>query len=392
MTADEIRAMFARREIDHARHDAAALAGDNSLDCVLESPIAGTVRGRAGIEHVYRDIFSAFPDIQFEAGELLISGDRVVQCGTQTGTDTGGFLGLPPSGKRFRAPAVLLYTLHGGEIVHERRIYDFSGFLLQLATDNGPAIESTRLYRETVERVRMEQELKIAAEIQRTLQPETRHARAGIEIASTSLPCRAIGGDFHDYFDLPDGRFAFVLGDVAGKGPPAALVAGVVQGAFAANAYRGARPAEAMCQVNSILARRGMHTRFASVIYAVLTPEGRLTYCNAGHNPPVLIGRRGVQRLERGGLIAGAFVQASFDEETIQLDPGDMVVAFSDGLTEAQNAEGEDFGDDRMVAVVQANRNREPAVLLEALLQEANGFRGAADQNDDLTVLVLRGA
>ena len=169
-------------------------------------------------------------------------------------------------------------------------------------------------------------------------------------------------------------------------------VAGVVQGAFAANAYRRVRPAEAMCQVNSILARRAMHTRFASVIYAVLTPEGRLTYCNAGHNPPVLIGRRGVQRLERGGLITGAFVQASFDEETIQLDPGDVVVAFSDGLTEAQNAEGEDFGDDRLVAVVQANRNREPAVLLEALLQEANRFRGAADQNDDLTVLVMRGA
>ena len=382
--------MFARREEAHARHDAAALSADNAADCVLESPIAGTVRGREGIERVYHDIFAAFPDLQFEPGELLIAGDRVVQTGTQTGTDTGGFLGLPPSGKQFRAPAVLIYTINGREIVHERRIYDFSGFLLQLASERGPAIESTRLYRETVDRVRMEQELKIAAEIQRTLQPETRHACAGIEIASASVPCRGIGGDFHDHFELPGGRFAFVLGDVAGKGPPAGLVAGLVQGAFAASAGQGAGPAETMQQVNGILVRRRMHTRFASVVYAVLDADGRLTYCNAGHNPPVLIGKRGVERLDRGGLIAGAFEQAAFDEETLQLDPGDVVVAFSDGLTEAQNPAGEDLGDDRLIAAVHANRRCEPAALLDALLHEAARFRGGADQNDDLTVLVMR--
>src|SRR4030095_16256456 len=130
-------------------------------------------------------------------------------------------------------------------------------------------------------------------------------------------------------------------GDVAGKGPPAALLAALLQGMFAANAHRISMPAEILREANDALLRRTIESRFATAVYAMLSLDGQLTYCTAGHNPPFLIGTNGVGRLESGGPIVGALEQATLGEETIQLEPNDVIVAFSDGITEALNAEGE---------------------------------------------------
>ena len=134
MTRQNVEEMFARRQQALARRDAATLGSLHSVDSVLESPTAGgTVYGRRAIEEVYRAWFSAFPDAAFAADEaLLIDGDRVAQRLTTSGTDTGGFLGLPPTGKAFRMPLVVLCTLDDSHIVYERRIYDFTGMLIQI--------------------------------------------------------------------------------------------------------------------------------------------------------------------------------------------------------------------------------------------------------------------
>jgi len=132
MTREEIIAFFARRQEAYARHDVAALAANHSEDCVIESPSAGTVRGREAIEQMYRNWFTAFPDVAFHGAELLIDGNRVAQLATIVGTDMGGFMGLAPTGKPFRFPVVWLYTLNENEIVHDRRIYDFTGMLVQI--------------------------------------------------------------------------------------------------------------------------------------------------------------------------------------------------------------------------------------------------------------------
>jgi steroid delta-isomerase-like uncharacterized protein len=134
MSRQDVEAVFARRQDALARRDAVTLASLHSADGVLESPTAGgTVHGRRAIEEVYRAWFSAFPDVVFAASDaLLIDGDRVAQCLMTTGTDTGGFLGLPPTGKAFRLPLVILCTLADNQIVHERRIYDFTGMLIQI--------------------------------------------------------------------------------------------------------------------------------------------------------------------------------------------------------------------------------------------------------------------
>lgn len=259
-----------------------------------------------------------------------------------------------------------------------------------LATEAAVAIENARLYRETLEKARMEQELRIAAEIQQALLPKPFRRGPFFETAGQSVPCRAIGGDFFDYIDLPNGGFGVAVGDVAGKGAPAALLTAVLQGVFAAQSQFATSPSETLSRVNRALIQRSIESRFATALYAVVMPDGTLTYCNAGHNPPMLFTRQGLVRLDRGGLILGLFEHATFDEGVIQLEPGDLLVAFSDGVTEALNTANEEFGEDRLRECVEANRERPLPELLEAIFAAVREFTTGAVQSDDVTALVLR--
>ena len=260
-----------------------------------------------------------------------------------------------------------------------------------LATEAAVAIENARLYRETLEKARMEQELRIAAEIQQGLLPDARYVRPGVEVVGASIPCRSIGGDFFEYLELPSGDFGFALGDVAGKGPPAALLTAALQGLFTAHASSEGGPAATLTRVNTALIRRAVQNRFATMAYGVLSPSGRLTHSNAGHNPPMLFTRGGgLRRLEQGGLVLGLFGHAQYEEEAIQLDPGDVLVVFSDGVSEAMDIAGEEFGDDRIISCVKAKLHLEPAALLDHLLAAVREFTVGTVQRDDVTALIVR--
>ena len=133
MTREEIVRVFDRRRAAMARRDAEALAADHAMDGVLESPMAGgTVNGREAIARISRGLFAGFPDVAIDWSDLVIDGDRVVETGTMSGTDTGGFMGLPPTGRRFCIPIALIFTFKDGLIAHERRVYDFTGMLVQI--------------------------------------------------------------------------------------------------------------------------------------------------------------------------------------------------------------------------------------------------------------------
>jgi steroid delta-isomerase-like uncharacterized protein len=390
MTKDAIAAVVERLEAAYAMRDAASIAAHYAESCVVDSPIAGVHTGRTAVERTLQIVFSAFPDIELATEEILIVDNRAVWISKMRGTDTGGFLGLPATGKPFTTHATFLFSFDGDcQIVGERRVYDFSRLLMHFAGDEEPATGS-RLYREMLDRARREHELKLAAEIQHALLPATRYAGKSFDVAATSVPCRAIGGDFFDYFQLPRDGFALVLGDVAGKGPPAALLASLLQGIFTANAQREGTPAALLTLANDALVRRAIEARFATVIYAVLDRRGRLTYCNAGHNPPVLVGRSGARRLDCGGMVVGAFDHATFDDDTQQLEPGDVLVVYSDGVTEARDGSGEEFGEERLLSCVQANRARSPVEIVDSLLSTVQAFSAGAAQSDDLTMLVLR--
>ena len=200
------------------------------------------------------------------------------------------------SGEAFQVPPRALYpTLHrlesAGLLVAARKLSDGRSAKTYRLTAAGRARLSDdtgwKLLSDAVCQIaKLQHEMETAAAIQRALLPNTHRAGAFFDAAATTIPCRSIGGDFFEYMDLAGGALGFALGDVAGKGPPAALLAALMQGSLAAQAHASDGPAATMAAVNAAVVRRGIEGRFVTLFYGVLFPDGRVTYCNAGHNPP----------------------------------------------------------------------------------------------------------
>lgn len=258
------------------------------------------------------------------------------------------------------------------------------------ATQAALAIESARLYAESAEKARIERDLRIAAEIQQALLPEGSFECGFADLAAASIPSRTVGGDFFDYLELGDGRLGFSLGDVAGKGPPAALLAAAVQTTFAAQAAVSTDPADTMARVNRALLRRAIQARFATMFYGIVQGDGRLSYSNAGQEPPLVIRQDGMASLETGGPVLGLLSIATYEFDTVALTPGDLVIVCSDGVTEARNLAGEEFGRDRLIETMRGCRGAKPDAALEHLLGAVRKFSEGAAQADDITALVLR--
>jgi serine phosphatase RsbU (regulator of sigma subunit) len=258
------------------------------------------------------------------------------------------------------------------------------------ATQAALAIESARLYAESAEKARLDRDLRIAADIQRALLPEGIYGSGAIDLAAASLPCRTVGGDFFDYLEVGERGFGFALGDVAGKGPPAALLAVVVQSNFVAHAPISTDPADTMARINKALLRRAIEARFATMFYGAVTAGGTLSYCNAGQEPPLVVHTDRIEWLEAGGPVLGLLGIATYEQATIPLQPGDLVVICSDGVTEARNAAGDEFGRDRMVAAMTGCHGGQPDTVLEQLLEAVRKFSAGAPQGDDITAMVVR--
>jgi serine phosphatase RsbU (regulator of sigma subunit)/pSer/pThr/pTyr-binding forkhead associated (FHA) protein len=258
-----------------------------------------------------------------------------------------------------------------------------------LATEAGVAIENARLYRETLEKARIEHELRIAAEIQRSLLPPGRHDGTFYQAMGTSLPSRSIGGDFFDFTDMLDGSVGFTVGDVSGKGPAAALLTAKIQGLFSAQLGEGT-PAETIRRVNTGLVRRAIEAKYATMFHSTLDTAGVLTYCNAGHNPPVVYGPGGLRRLSSGGMPVGFFEHAPYANVVEQLQHGDVVVIFTDGVTEALDIHGQEFGEERLIELVKTHCRADASHILERVVQEVQAFSRGAAQHDDVTALVLK--
>jgi sigma-B regulation protein RsbU (phosphoserine phosphatase) len=259
-----------------------------------------------------------------------------------------------------------------------------------LAAHAAIAIENARLYQEEVEKSRLDEELATASVIQRALLPEGRRERAFFQATGASVPSRTIGGDFFDYQDLGAAGFGFGLGDVTGKGPPAALLAALVQGVLAAQAASPSPPDQVIALVNRVLLARPIESRFLTLFLAVLTPGGELTYCNAAQNPPLLFSAGRMTRLEVGGTLVGAFPEAVFERGEVRLTRGDTLLLFSDGVAEAEDPDGREFGERGITEAVAPVRDAPVDVVLTNLLQAVRAFTCGAPPRDDLTAVVVR--
>ena len=275
----------------------------------------------------------------------------------------------------------------------EPRAYDESDIqvLRSLANQAAVAIENAQLYQQSLEKRRMDRELRVAGTIQEQLLPERAPQIEGFDIAAASVPCSQVGGDFYDFIPLRDQRTVLVIADVAGKGVPGALLMASARAGLRAHLESVTEPHEVVRRLNLNLCHDARSGQFVSLFCAVLDEERRiLSYTNAGHNPPLVVRGGELLRLEEGGLVLGADDEETYEEGSLSLQPGDVVVFYTDGVTEALNAEDEIFGTVRLLEVVRGWAGTDAETIISRIRRSIREFTRATPQSDDITLVVLR--
>lgn len=264
--------------------------------------------------------------------------------------------------------------------------------LAAFAAQAGTAIENARLYQVAVEKGRMEKELQMAQDIQRGLLPTTLPCLPGYEIAADWRTAREVAGDFYDCFELDENTLGVVIADVSDKGAPAAIFMAVARSLLRGAALATPAPEAALRQANLTILKDTQSGMFVTIYYALLRPGGRITGVNAGHNRPLLLRtrRKAHEFLPRGGRPLGWFEDLPVQPLDYVLDPGDVLVFYTDGLTEAENIRQEPYGEDRLLDVVRTNADRPAAAILSAITDSVLAFMDVAPPFDDMTLVVVR--
>ncbi|MBV9267377.1 MAG: SpoIIE family protein phosphatase [Acidobacteriaceae bacterium] len=262
-----------------------------------------------------------------------------------------------------------------------------------LALDNARLTENIR--REIAQRERLDRELEIAREVQQRLFPQKLPHVQGLDFAGYCRPALGVGGDYYDFIRLDSGCLGVAIGDVSGKGIAAALMMASLQASLRGQTIAPCETLAEMIQhVNRLVFESSSDNRYATFFYAEYDPKTRsIRYVNAGHNAPILSrnhSQKYVLRLEDGGTVLGLFPDAPYREAKVDTRPGDMVVAFTDGISEAMNAREEEFGEERLIDTVRRCNSRTAAELITCILDQVDAFTAGAPQHDDMTLVVMR--
>jgi sigma-B regulation protein RsbU (phosphoserine phosphatase) len=255
------------------------------------------------------------------------------------------------------------------------------------------SIQNEHLQRETVVRERLEHEIELARQIQKTLLPEHLPEFPGWELAATWLTARQVGGDFYDVIELPGGRLGLLIADVSDKGMPAALFMALTRTLVRAVVYHTPSPAGVLRRVNDLIIPDNQQSMFVTAVYGVLSlGSGEFSYANAGHNPPLWMSKAGkmLERLQRTGAALGIIKDLSIRERTISLGIGDLLLLYTDGLTEAFSPEDDTYGEERLQEVLKATEASQARGVLNALEASVKQFMGPLPAADDLTMLALK--
>lgn len=245
----------------------------------------------------------------------------------------------------------------------------------------------------TAEKERIEKELDIARGIQESFLPDHPPEIDGMDIAGLSLPAREVGGDFYDYIPLPDGKWGLVIADVAGKGVPAAMFMGISRTLVRANAATNSSVSGTICRANDIITDSDHSSMFVTLFYGVLdTKEKTLTYVSAGHNYPLMLKDGSIDTilLKADGIALGVEQNITLEERMIQLDRGDLLVLYTDGVTEAIDRQEQEFGEERLIALAQQYSNLPAAEVITHIRDEVIRFSDGQPQFDDITLLILK--
>jgi sigma-B regulation protein RsbU (phosphoserine phosphatase) len=233
-------------------------------------------------------------------------------------------------------------------------------------------------------------EINFALEVQQALFPRQLPRDCGLEFSAICIPARGISGDYYDVLRLAAGRLILAIADISGKGISAAILMSNLQALLRVIAAQAHSPAEVCRQLNHYLHQATEGARYATFFYGEWHPgQRRLDYVNAGHNPPLLLGRAGLQRLHRGGIPLGIMNGSTFETGQVNLEPGDLLVLYSDGITEAGLSEGREFGEQRLEKLVLGSHDKPLATIQSRILGEVKAWTGK-ELDDDLTLVLAR--
>ena len=272
--------------------------------------------------------------------------------------------------------------------------------LQSVATQTGLALENSQLTAaiasEVAQRERLNREVEIAREVQERLFPQNLPEIEGLDYSGACRPALGVGGDYYDFLLLPGGNFGIAVGDVSGKGIAAALLMASLQASLRGQAVMGANDLAAlMSTVNRLVYDASAENRYATFFYAQYDPSvRRLAYVNAGHNPPIILrttdDKKEVLRLDAGGVVVGLLPDFEYQQASIQLERGDLLIGFTDGISEAMNPSEEEWGEEKLVEAAKACDHMCAAEIIKRLVSAADEFAAGAKQHDDMTLVVVR--
>src|SRR5215212_6548941 len=381
MSIEENKALVRRFLEAHAKGDLDTMEEMLAPDFVDHNLTPGEGPGREGYLRSFTEYHAAYSHTRYVIEKQLAEGEEVVTTFAASAThDRGEWMGLVPTGKEFKALLVLIHRIVGGKIAEE---WSQGSGLAELAQQ--------RLEQERIERERIEQELRVARSIQQASLPESVPELEGWQISPYYQPAREVGGDFYDFFELPEGRLGLVVGDATGKGVPAALVMASARSMLRAVA-QGTEysPGGVLGRVNDALATDIPPNMFITCFYAILDPKsGNLSYANAGHDLPYVWQSGEAEELRARGMPLGLMPGMSYEQKEIVLDVGEGVFFYSDGLVEAHDPKGEMFGFPRLKALIA--EHAEERSIGNFLMKELHSFVGEGwEQEDDITLLTLK--
>ena len=261
-----------------------------------------------------------------------------------------------------------------------------------IATQSAQVVESARLYDEEKSLKKIEEELRVASDIQSFLLPKSKPVINGFDIAGRSIPAKEVGGDYFDFISIDDDRTVICLGDISGKGMPAAMLMANLQATLRGQALFTSSAGECLTRANKLLYRSTDMQKFATLFYGIIdTSNDDFHFSNAGHDPPFLINsNNNVTRLTKGGTVLGFMEEYQYEEDSISLNSGDTIIIYSDGITEALDGKNKEFGEDRLLKLIKESIKSSAETLIDKVFDAVKIFVKDVPQSDDITIVVIK--
>lgn len=253
------------------------------------------------------------------------------------------------------------------------------------------AIDNAELYKDSLTKKHLESELLVASRIQKVLLPQRAPNITGLQIEATNIPSLIVGGDLYDMYPEDKDHLGVAIGDVSGKGAPGAILMAVLYAGFKSLLKEVFQVSEVVARLNNLLEEATTAGYFATFWFGILNVmENTLIYCNAGHNPPILIRKnKSVEFLEKGGMLLGFLPYQNYVQDKISFNSGDYLILYTDGITEIKNRAEEEFGEKQLVSVLKKNYGKSPTELKNEILKAVKEFSGKTEFEDDITLIII---